>query len=98
MNTPTGDDERDGDAPSQVVRHDPYLALRYRDFRLLTMGTLMAALGSQMVGVAVGWELYELTNDPIRARPGRLVQMCRCCCCRCLPVISPIVSTAKRMS
>ncbi len=76
MNTPTGDDERDGDMPSHVVvRHDPYMALRYRDFRLLSIGTMISALGSQMVGVAVGWELYERTSNPFYLGMVGLVQM-----------------------
>ena len=82
MNTPTGDDERDGDTPSQVVRHDPYLALRYRDFRLLSIGTMISALGSQMVGVAVGWELYERTNDPFVLGLVGWRRCCPCCCSR----------------
>jgi hypothetical protein len=45
--------------------HDPYAALRFRDFRLLTIGKLAASLGEQMVGVAVGWELYERTASPL---------------------------------
>lgn len=45
--------------------HDPYRALRYRDFRLLLSGTFIAALGEQMVNVAIGWELYDRTHSPL---------------------------------
>src|SRR4051794_17826087 len=44
-------------------RHDPYAALRYRDFRLLALGSFVSSLGSQMVSVAIGWELYERTHS-----------------------------------
>ncbi len=41
--------------------HDPYAALRYRDFILYLGGHLFAILGAQMQAVAIGWELYERT-------------------------------------
>lgn len=43
---------------------DPYSALRFRDYRLYSVGGLVAIIGNQMQGVAVGWELYERTHDP----------------------------------
>jgi MFS family permease len=45
--------------------HDPLAALRFRDFRLLVSGSFLAVVAEQMVGVAVGWELYERTRDPL---------------------------------
>ncbi len=45
--------------------HDPYLALRFRDFRLLLVGIFFAGLGSQMITVAIGWELYERTGSAL---------------------------------
>jgi len=51
------------DAPQTTTRHDPYAALRFHDFRLLIFGRFIAALGEQMLSVAVGWELYERTGD-----------------------------------
>lgn len=50
-------------ASPATARYDPYAALRYRDFRLLSVGSLVSSLGSQMLGVAIGWELYERTNS-----------------------------------
>ena len=50
-------------APRQ--RHDPFAALRFRDFRLLVMGSFLAVVAEQMLGVAVGWELArELELKP----------------------------------
>lgn len=46
-------------------RHDPFAAMRYRDFRLLVLGSFLAVVAEQMLGVAVGWELYERTRDPL---------------------------------
>lgn len=43
--------------------HDPYSALRYRDFRLALLGGFLLNIGSQMQTVAVGWELYERTGS-----------------------------------
>jgi MFS family permease len=46
-------------------RHDPFAALRFRDFRLMVLGSFLAVIAEQMLGVAVGWELYERTRDPL---------------------------------
>ena len=45
--------------------HDPYLALRFRDFRFLLVGMFFASLGSQMITVAIGWELYVRTGSAL---------------------------------
>lgn len=45
--------------------HDPLAALRFRDFRLFAVGSFVSALGAQMQAVAVGWELYERTNNAL---------------------------------
>lgn len=52
----------DGQPPE---RHDPYAALRYRDFRLVVAGRFVATLGEMMVSVAIGWELYQRTNSAL---------------------------------
>src|SRR4029453_8113134 len=56
-------------------RHDPYAALRFRDFRLLLMGSFLEVVGQQMLGVAIGWELYERTRDPLALGLIGLVQV-----------------------
>jgi MFS family permease len=43
--------------------HDPYAALRYRDYRHLLAGSVLSSIGSEMQGMAVGWELYQRTNS-----------------------------------
>ena len=46
-----------------IVPHDPYLAWRFIDFRLLFIGSFIATLGEQMITIAIGWELYERTGS-----------------------------------
>jgi MFS family permease len=58
-----------------VARRDPFAALRFRDFRLLISGRFAAQLGEMMVSVAVGWELYERTQDELALGLVGLVQI-----------------------
>src|SRR5262252_2470066 len=39
--------------------------LALRDFRFYLTGRFFAALSQQMLSVAVGWHLYDLTGDPL---------------------------------
>src|SRR3954454_8117369 len=43
--------------------HDPYEALRLRDYRRLLSGSVLFTLGTEMQAVAVGWELYYRTDS-----------------------------------
>lgn len=63
------------DSPSVSARHDPYAALRFRDFRLLIGGRFVAQVGEMMVSIGVGWELYERTREPFALGLVGLVQM-----------------------
>jgi MFS family permease len=47
------------------VAHDPYAALRLPDFRRLLSARVMYIVASQIQGVVVGWQIYELTNNPL---------------------------------
>ncbi len=58
-----------------LAQRDPYAALRFRDFRLLISGRMIAQLGEQTVSVGVGWELYQRTNDPLALGLVGLVQI-----------------------
>jgi MFS family permease len=44
--------------------HDPYAALRQRDYRCLLIGAILASIGGEIQAVAVGWELYQRTDSP----------------------------------
>lgn|GEM_PF-2443985 len=62
--------------PDEPTRsHDPYRALRFRDFRLLFAGTFVASIGEQMLNVAIGWELYERTGSALALGFVGLVQV-----------------------
>jgi MFS family permease len=37
---------------------------RIQDFILLCLGRLSGTLGAQILSVAIGWQVYEITNDP----------------------------------
>lgn len=58
-----------------LAPHDPYAALRFRDFRLLISGRFVAQIGEMMVSVGVGWELYERTGDALALGLVGLVQV-----------------------
>ena len=51
------------DPPS--LAHDPYAALRIRDFRLFIIGSFVANLGIQMQLTALRWEIYERTGQAL---------------------------------
>jgi MFS family permease len=50
---------------STPAQHDPFAALRFRDYRLFMIGRVLLFIGSQMQTVAIGWELYERTNSAL---------------------------------
>lgn len=43
----------------------PYHALRIPAFRWYIVSTLAASFASEIQSVAVGWQIYQLTNDPL---------------------------------
>ncbi len=47
------------------TRNDPYAALKIPDFRLFIFTRFTATLAIQIQGVVVGWQVYELTKDPL---------------------------------
>ncbi|MFI5207483.1 MAG: MFS transporter [Gemmatimonadales bacterium] len=44
---------------------DPYAALRVPDFRRYIIFLAAQTLATMMQGVAVGWQLYQVTHDPL---------------------------------
>lgn len=48
-----------------VKGHDPYAALRFWEFRNFTIARLCITIASQMQAVIVGWQIYEITKDPL---------------------------------
>ncbi|MBD2139110.1 MFS transporter [Anabaena sp. FACHB-1237] len=51
--------------PNTNAAHDPFAAMRFRDYRLFTIGRVLLFTGGQMQTVAIGWELYERTHSPL---------------------------------
>src|SRR5580765_7117099 len=45
--------------------HDPYAPLRIPNFRWFVASILTMAMGAQIQGVVVAWQMYEVTRDPL---------------------------------
>jgi MFS family permease len=50
--------------PDPAVRKG-FVAFRHRDFRIFFFGKLFASLSLHMVMVAIGYQIYDLTGDPL---------------------------------
>ncbi len=46
-------------------RHDPFAALRFADYRRVLAGNVLASGSSEILTVAVGWELYQRTGSAL---------------------------------
>src|SRR5215203_3049229 len=55
--------------------HDSRAAFRYRSFRLLLISSFVTVVAEQMLGVAIGWELYERTDSAFALGMVGLVQV-----------------------
>ena len=47
------------------MAHDPYAALRVKNYRRFIVSTLTMTLSSQIQGVVVAWQIYAITHDPL---------------------------------
>jgi MFS family permease len=47
------------------MTHDPYAALRVRNYQFYAAGNILGILGAQAQSVAIGWELYERTHSKL---------------------------------
>src|SRR3954447_14338007 len=45
--------------------HDPYAPLRIANFRWFVASILTMAMGAQIQGVVVAWQMYAVTHDPL---------------------------------
>jgi MFS family permease len=54
-------------APAVIgpVPHDPYAPLRIVSFRWFIASILTMAMGAQIQGVVVAWQMYAVTHDPL---------------------------------
>ena len=46
-------------------KHDPYLALRIPEYRLYSIGWLVAVIGYHLQGTTVGWEIFQWTGSAL---------------------------------
>jgi MFS family permease len=51
--------------PPTAAKHDPYGALRLPAFRWFVISLMAMTVGVQIQGIAVAWQLYAATNDPL---------------------------------
>jgi MFS family permease len=47
------------------VAHDPYAALRVRNYRWFIVSLLTMTISSQIQAVVVAWQIYDITRDPL---------------------------------
>jgi MFS family permease len=45
--------------------HDPYAALRVPDFRRFILARVLFTIATQIQGVVVAWQIFQLTKDPL---------------------------------
>jgi MFS family permease len=48
-----------------MTKHDAYAALKVRDFRFFVSARFFITLAINLQAVIVGWQVYELTRDPL---------------------------------
>lgn len=60
--------------PERRIAHDPYAALRLREFRLFNMARNIPAFGEAMQSVVIGWELYQRTGKALMLGNVGLIQ------------------------
>lgn len=48
-----------------MASHDPYAALRIRNFRWFIVSLMAMTLATQVRGVVVAWQIYAATKDPL---------------------------------
>ncbi len=51
--------------PTPKLPHDAFAALRVSNYRRYALGFLTSGMGLQILGTAVGWEIYHRTQDPM---------------------------------
>src|ERR1700730_9355984 len=50
----------------ETAGRTPISALRHRDFSIYWAGSVLSQVGSQFTTVAMAWQIYELTNSPLK--------------------------------
>ncbi|MEO8514028.1 MAG: MFS transporter [Ignavibacteria bacterium] len=55
----------DEERPVQNIKQDPFLALRYAEFRYYLFANFFVTVGLLIQEVIIGYELYRITHDPL---------------------------------
>jgi MFS family permease len=50
---------------STIIKKDPYVALRFHDFRFFLVTKILITMALQIQAVVVGWHIYSITHDPL---------------------------------
>ena len=53
------------------MKRDPYAPFRYPAFRIFLFGGLLVQIGTAAQSLAVGWEIYSRTGEPLGHTGGR---------------------------
>ncbi|MEM1377562.1 MAG: MFS transporter [Pseudomonadota bacterium] len=53
------------EAPSQPEQQNRFVAFTYAAYAKYWMSRFLATLAAQIIAVAVGWQVYDLTRDPL---------------------------------
>src|SRR5882757_5273553 len=53
------------DVPAPARRHDSLAPLRVANFRWFVVSVLTMAMGAQIQGVVVAWQIYAITHNPL---------------------------------
>ncbi|MDB5299172.1 MAG: putative integral rane efflux protein [Phycisphaerales bacterium] len=61
--------EREMPGGTLAAGHDPYAALRLRDYRLYSAGWVLSVIGQQIQDVAVGWDVFHRTTKEVGLDP-----------------------------
>ena len=49
--------------PTRPPAHDPYAAFRSPDYRCYAIGNLISSFGRQLLGIAIGYEIFQRTHS-----------------------------------
>ncbi len=55
----------ESDLPTTEPKHDPFAALRQRNFQLYSLSRIFSTLGNQMLQAILAWQIYEITGSPL---------------------------------
>ncbi|MGZ3806657.1 MAG: MFS transporter, partial [Bacteriovorax sp.] len=49
----------------KLAKLDPYIALKFPDFRFFVLVKILMTMALQFQSVIVGWHIYSITHDPL---------------------------------